>query len=177
MRVKHNHWKCVKPSQHAILAKKFVEVMTKYNEAQVDFRDKSKGRIARQLEISECQLTGYSYTDSLTAVKLLYFFPSTAVCCYWFWDYKSKLCSLHSFIQLSCKNSNNEVLFKFLSIKPIYLLWEFGGDCWSSTTKIQLFVYEPLSTAISRYTIFIFAISQVKPEPDTKHNLIDVTFP
>ncbi len=40
-------------SQHAILAKKFVEVMTKYNEAQVDFRDKSKGRIARQLEISE----------------------------------------------------------------------------------------------------------------------------
>lgn len=40
--------------QHAILAKKFVEVMTKYNEAQVDFRDKSKGRIARQLEISEC---------------------------------------------------------------------------------------------------------------------------
>lgn len=39
--------------QHAILAKKFVEVMTKYNEAQVDFREKSKGRIARQLEISE----------------------------------------------------------------------------------------------------------------------------
>lgn len=46
--------------QHAILAKKFVEVMTKYNEAQVDFRDKSKGRIARQLEISELQLTYYT---------------------------------------------------------------------------------------------------------------------
>lgn len=44
---------CSLPPQHAILAKKFVEVMTKYNEAQVDFRDKSKGRIARQLEISE----------------------------------------------------------------------------------------------------------------------------
>lgn len=43
-------------SQHAILAKKFVEVMTKYNEAQVDFRDKSKGRIARQLEISKLQM-------------------------------------------------------------------------------------------------------------------------
>ncbi|KAG7235877.1 hypothetical protein INR49_002074 [Caranx melampygus] len=43
---------------HAILAKKFVEVMTKYNEAQVDFRDKSKGRIARQLEI-----TGKTTTD------------------------------------------------------------------------------------------------------------------
>ncbi|XP_034044852.1 syntaxin-3 isoform X2 [Thalassophryne amazonica] len=45
-------------SRHAILAKKFVEVMTKYNEAQVDFRDKSKGRIARQLEI-----TGKATTD------------------------------------------------------------------------------------------------------------------
>uniref|UniRef100_A0A674N569 Syntaxin 3a n=1 Tax=Takifugu rubripes TaxID=31033 RepID=A0A674N569_TAKRU len=47
---------CVK--QHAILAKKFVEVMTKYNEAQMDFREKSKGRIARQLEI-----TGKATTD------------------------------------------------------------------------------------------------------------------
>lgn len=28
--------------------------MTKYNEAQVDFRERSKGRIQRQLEISAC---------------------------------------------------------------------------------------------------------------------------
>lgn len=48
----------IRKSQHAILAKKFVEVMTKYNEAQMDFRDKSKGRIARQLEI-----TGKATTD------------------------------------------------------------------------------------------------------------------
>ncbi|XP_074484658.1 syntaxin-3 [Sebastes fasciatus] len=48
----------IRKSQQAILAKKFVEVMTKYNEAQVDFRDKSKGRIARQLEI-----TGKATTD------------------------------------------------------------------------------------------------------------------
>lgn len=40
--------------QHAVLSRKFVEVMTKYNEAQVDFRERSKGRIQRQLEISEC---------------------------------------------------------------------------------------------------------------------------
>lgn len=50
--------------QHAILAKKFVEVMTKYNEAQVDFRDKSKGRIARQLEISESQLINTCYNQT-----------------------------------------------------------------------------------------------------------------
>uniref|UniRef100_A0A8C1CNP2 Syntaxin-3 n=1 Tax=Cyprinus carpio carpio TaxID=630221 RepID=A0A8C1CNP2_CYPCA len=48
----------IKKSQHAILAKRFVEVMTKYNEAQVEFRDKSKGRIQRQLEI-----TGKTTTD------------------------------------------------------------------------------------------------------------------
>lgn len=48
----------IRKSQHAILAKRFVEVMTKYNEAQMDFRDKSKGRIARQLEI-----TGKATTD------------------------------------------------------------------------------------------------------------------
>ncbi|KAM7010028.1 syntaxin-3 [Tautogolabrus adspersus] len=48
----------IRKSQQAILAKKFVEVMTRYNETQVDFRDKSKGRIARQLEI-----TGKATTD------------------------------------------------------------------------------------------------------------------
>uniref|UniRef100_A0A3Q0RF43 Syntaxin 3 n=1 Tax=Amphilophus citrinellus TaxID=61819 RepID=A0A3Q0RF43_AMPCI len=44
--------------QHAVLSRKFVEVMTKYNEAQVDFRERSKGRIQRQLEI-----TGKATTD------------------------------------------------------------------------------------------------------------------
>ncbi|XP_060728953.1 syntaxin-3 [Tachysurus vachellii] len=48
----------IKKSQHAVLARKFVEVMTRYNEAQVEFREKSKGRIQRQLEI-----TGKTTTD------------------------------------------------------------------------------------------------------------------
>lgn len=42
--------------QHSVLSRKFVDVMTKYNEAQVDFRERSKGRIQRQLEISACPL-------------------------------------------------------------------------------------------------------------------------
>ncbi|XP_053361512.1 syntaxin 3b isoform X1 [Clarias gariepinus] len=42
----------IRKSQHAVLSRRFVDVMTKYNEAQVDFRDKSKGRIQRQLEIT-----------------------------------------------------------------------------------------------------------------------------
>uniref|UniRef100_A0A3Q7NIA2 Syntaxin-3-like n=1 Tax=Callorhinus ursinus TaxID=34884 RepID=A0A3Q7NIA2_CALUR len=44
----------IRKSQHSVLSRKFVEVMTKYNEAQVDFRERSKGRIQRQLEISTC---------------------------------------------------------------------------------------------------------------------------
>uniref|UniRef100_H2LE90 Syntaxin-3 n=1 Tax=Oryzias latipes TaxID=8090 RepID=H2LE90_ORYLA len=48
----------IRKSQHAVLSRKFVEVMTKYNEAQVDFRERSKGRIQRQLEI-----TGKATTD------------------------------------------------------------------------------------------------------------------
>ncbi|XP_073710216.1 syntaxin 3b isoform X3 [Misgurnus anguillicaudatus] len=48
----------IRKSQHAVLSRKFVDVMTKYNEAQVDFREKSKGRIQRQLEI-----TGRTTTD------------------------------------------------------------------------------------------------------------------
>ncbi|XP_009184226.1 syntaxin-3 isoform X8 [Macaca nemestrina] len=48
----------IRKSQHSVLSRKFVEVMTKYNEAQVDFRERSKGRIQRQLEI-----TGKKTTD------------------------------------------------------------------------------------------------------------------
>ncbi|KAJ8371883.1 hypothetical protein AAFF_G00299210 [Aldrovandia affinis] len=48
----------IRKSQHAVLSRKFVDVMTKYNEAQVDFRERSKGRIQRQLEI-----TGKATTD------------------------------------------------------------------------------------------------------------------
>nr|XP_047909096.1 syntaxin-3-like [Anser cygnoides] len=46
----------IRKSQHSVLSRKFVDVMTKYNEAQVDFRERSKGRIQRQLEISACPL-------------------------------------------------------------------------------------------------------------------------
>ncbi|XP_051509024.1 syntaxin-2-like isoform X3 [Myxocyprinus asiaticus] len=38
--------------QYSNLSRKFVEVMTQYNETQVSFREKSKSRIQRQLEIT-----------------------------------------------------------------------------------------------------------------------------
>lgn len=43
----------------------FVEVMTQYNETQVSFREKSKSRIQRQLEISE-SLFAFSTTHLQT---------------------------------------------------------------------------------------------------------------
>jgi len=48
----------IRRTQHSVLSRKFVEVMTEYNEAQTLFRERSKGRIQRQLEI-----TGRTTTD------------------------------------------------------------------------------------------------------------------
>lgn len=48
----------IRRSQHSVLSRKFVDVMTEFNEAQTAFRDRSKGRIQRQLEI-----TGKTTTD------------------------------------------------------------------------------------------------------------------
>ncbi|XP_043924693.1 syntaxin-2 isoform X2 [Protopterus annectens] len=48
----------IRKTQHSVLSRKFVEVMTEYNETQNLFRERSKGRIQRQLEI-----TGKTTTD------------------------------------------------------------------------------------------------------------------
>ncbi|XP_042193605.1 syntaxin-2 [Callorhinchus milii] len=48
----------IRKTQHSTLSRKFASVMTEYNETQILFRDRSKGRIQRQLEI-----TGKTTTD------------------------------------------------------------------------------------------------------------------
>ncbi|XP_059977091.1 syntaxin-2 isoform X1 [Lagenorhynchus albirostris] len=48
----------IRKTQHSVLSRQFVEAMTEYNEAQTLFRERSKGRIQRQLEI-----TGKTTTD------------------------------------------------------------------------------------------------------------------
>lgn len=45
--------------QHSTLSRKFVEVMSEYNATQSDYRERCKGRIQRQLEISK--LRGWSW--------------------------------------------------------------------------------------------------------------------
>jgi syntaxin 1A len=49
----------IRKSQHATLSRKFVEVMNDYNSCQIDYRERCKGRIQRQLEI-----TGRTTTDA-----------------------------------------------------------------------------------------------------------------
>lgn len=44
----------IRKTQHSTLSRKFVEVMTEYNRTQTDYRERCKGRIQRQLEISKC---------------------------------------------------------------------------------------------------------------------------
>ncbi|CAC5386884.1 STX1A [Mytilus coruscus] len=48
----------IRKTQHATLSRKFVEVMNDYNSCQIDYRERCKGRIIRQLEI-----TGRTTTD------------------------------------------------------------------------------------------------------------------
>lgn len=51
----------IRKTQHSTLSRKFVEVMTEYNRTQTDYRERCKGRIQRQLEISECVITFLSF--------------------------------------------------------------------------------------------------------------------
>ena len=43
----------IRKTQHTMLLKKLVDVMSRYNAVQESYRDKCKDRIQRQLEISE----------------------------------------------------------------------------------------------------------------------------
>jgi len=68
----------IRKTQHSTLSRKFVEVMTEYNRTQTDYRERCKGRIQRQLEISEymyiiwshCNLNAYSSRTSLSNLLL-----------------------------------------------------------------------------------------------------------
>lgn len=55
----------IRKTQHSTLSRKFVEVMTEYNRTQTDYRERCKGRIQRQLEISK------NYTCSYKKMKVI----------------------------------------------------------------------------------------------------------
>lgn len=45
----------IRKTQHSMLLQKFVHTMTDYNQTQVDYRERCKSRIQRQLEIGTYQ--------------------------------------------------------------------------------------------------------------------------
>ncbi|KAF0309751.1 Syntaxin-1A [Amphibalanus amphitrite] len=55
----------IRKTQHATLSRKFVEVMTEYNRTQTDYRERCKGRIKRQLEITGKDTTDKELEDML----------------------------------------------------------------------------------------------------------------
>ena len=55
----------IRKTQHATLSRKFVEVMNDYNSCQIDYRERCKGRIQRQLEITGRTTTNEELEDML----------------------------------------------------------------------------------------------------------------
>ncbi|KAK2161888.1 hypothetical protein LSH36_108g06042 [Paralvinella palmiformis] len=55
----------IRKTQHATLSRKFVEVMNDYNACQVDYRERCKARIQRQLEITGRSTTNDELEDML----------------------------------------------------------------------------------------------------------------
>ncbi|XP_070573113.1 syntaxin-like isoform X2 [Ptychodera flava] len=55
----------IRKTQHSTLSRKFVEVMTEYNTTQTEYRERCKGRIQRQLEITGKQTTNEELEDML----------------------------------------------------------------------------------------------------------------
>ncbi|NXC87387.1 STX1A protein, partial [Cercotrichas coryphoeus] len=55
----------IRKTQHSTLSRKFVEVMSEYNATQTDYRERCKGRIQRQLEITGRTTTSEELEDML----------------------------------------------------------------------------------------------------------------
>ena len=63
-----------KIKQHSTLSRKFIEVMNDYNNAQIDYRERCKARIQRQLEISKFRSSmSFIYVFSSSFYSLLLF--------------------------------------------------------------------------------------------------------
>lgn len=68
----------IRKTQHSTLSRKFVEVMTEYNRTQTDYRERCKGRIQRQLEISKygrCALQLHGSAGLVAVLLLLLLLP------------------------------------------------------------------------------------------------------
>ena len=57
----------IKKTQHMTTSRRFVEVMTEYNKIQVEYRDDSKKKIARQMELAGSAVTDEELENMLEA--------------------------------------------------------------------------------------------------------------
>lgn len=55
----------IRKTQRSTLSRKFIEVMTEYNRTQTDYRERRKGRIQRQLEVTGRTTTNEELEDML----------------------------------------------------------------------------------------------------------------
>lgn len=63
----------IRKAQHTALSRDFVDVMTEYNTIQVDYREKCKGRIQRQLEITGKSKTSEEVEDMIEKKNIAIF--------------------------------------------------------------------------------------------------------
>ncbi|PAA60749.1 hypothetical protein BOX15_Mlig011532g1 [Macrostomum lignano] len=55
----------IRKTQYSTISRKFIEVMSDYNKAQIDYRDACKGRIKRQMEIAGRDITDENLEDMI----------------------------------------------------------------------------------------------------------------
>lgn len=94
----------IRKTQHSTLSRKFVEVMSEYNRTQTDYRERCKGRIQRQLEITGRTTTNEELEEMLEqgnpavftqgVSQISYFFRFLAYGWYNMWRGGHKLCLL-----------------------------------------------------------------------------------
>uniref|UniRef100_A0A8C9ADR9 Syntaxin-1A n=1 Tax=Prolemur simus TaxID=1328070 RepID=A0A8C9ADR9_PROSS len=60
----------IRKTQHSTLSRKFVEVMSEYNATQSDYRERCKGRIQRQLEITTLPVPAIIMDSSISKQAL-----------------------------------------------------------------------------------------------------------
>ncbi|KAJ3590193.1 hypothetical protein NHX12_008147 [Muraenolepis orangiensis] len=59
----------IRKTQHSTLSRKFVEVMSEYNTTQSDYRERCKGRIQRQLEITNTRAGSSTASRPASSLK------------------------------------------------------------------------------------------------------------
>ena len=70
----------IRKTQHSMLLQKFVQTMTDYNQTQVDYRERCKARIQRQLEIGKKSMVLVELISGPTIIVLHDSMSGLSVC-------------------------------------------------------------------------------------------------